>query len=249
MNFVSKPAPTVAVREFYSGATDVSSLALAHDEIHVWHQSFARSGAELDAFRSYLSPDELLRAGRFRFDADRHEYIISRGTLRTLLGRYLQVAPQDLRIAYSEFGRPYLIGMAPAAMLDFNVSHSGDLALLAFASGRKIGIDVERVRCNFGTSEIAARFFSEEERAALRELAHHQRHQAFFRCWTRKEAFIKALGEGLSHPLDQFDVSLAPAAPAALLATRPDDQEAKRWMLWDIRVPNDYAATLAAESK
>jgi len=120
--------------------------------------------------------------------------------------------------------------------------------LLAFAEGRQVGIDVEKLRRDFATSEIAERFFSIAEREALRALPQDQRHEAFFRCWTRKEAFIKALGEGLSHPLDQFDVSLAPGGPAVLLATRPDAQEAKRWKLWNIYVPGDYAAALAAEA-
>jgi 4'-phosphopantetheinyl transferase len=242
-------APTVTVREFQYDPEVLDFPVLPHDEIHLWHQSLTWGFAFIESCSDLLSPDELQRAGRFRFVHDREEFIVCRGTLRILLGYYLNLPPKGLLLGYSEFGRPSLAANPPERDLEFNVSHSGDLALLAFASGRKIGIDVERVRRNFGTSEIAERFFSEAERAALRELPHEQRRQAFFRCWTRKEAFIKALGEGLSHPLDQFDVSLAPATPAALLATRPDAQEAKRWMLWDIRVPNDYAAALAAESK
>src|SRR5208283_6416 len=144
---------------------------------------------------------------------------------------------------------PMLATSASSDTLDFNVSHTAGLALLAFARGRKIGIDVERIRRDFGTAEIAERFFSKAERAALRELPQEQRHEAFFRCWTRKEAFIKALGEGLSHPLDQFDVSLAPGQPAALLAARPHAEEVTRWSLWDLQVPGDYSAALAAESE
>src|SRR5208283_3082224 len=142
---------------------------------------------------------------------------------------------------------PMLATSASSDTLDFNVSHTAGLALLAFARGRKIGIDVERIRRDFGTAEIAERFFSKAERAALRELPQEQRHEAFFRCWTRKEAFIKALGEGLSHPLDQFDVSLDPHAPAALLATRPDAHEVDRWKLLDIRLLGDFVAALALE--
>ncbi len=243
------PGQSVTVCEYLVGLEVCSTPALSHDEIHVWHQSLARGSAEVATFASLLSADELQRAGRFRFDKDRNGYIVSRGTLRTLLGHYLDVSPLELRFAYSEYGRPSLVAEASSGMLDFNVSHSGEIALFAFARGREIGIDVERVRRNFGTCEIAERFFSAAERAALQELPQEQRHQAFFRCWTRKEAFIKAIGEGLSHPLDQFDVSLAPEVPAALLATRPDAQEVARWTLWDIRVPGDYAAALAAESR
>ena len=110
-------------------------------------------------------------------------------------------------------------------------------------------MDVEKIRRDFRTSEIAERFFSTAERDSLRQLPDEQRHEAFFRCWTRKEAFIKALGEGLSHPLDQFDVSLTPDSPAVLLATRPDAQEVKRWKLWNIQVPGDYSAALAFEAE
>jgi len=244
----SHPVPTAGVREFHFGPEVFSAPPLAHDEIHVWHQSLARGPAEVATLRSLLSPDELQRADRFRFDKDRNQFIVSRGTLRTLLGWYLNLSPEELRFASSAYGRPGLAAETPARTLDFNVSHSGELALLAFAHGRKIGIDVEKVRRDFATSEIAERFFSTAERAALRELPHEQRHEAFFRCWTRKEAFIKALGEGLSHPLDQFDVSLAPGVPAALLATRPDVLEVRRWTLWNIQVPADYAAALVAGS-
>ena len=248
MNVARPPVPTVRVRKFYYDPDLLSGPTLPRDEIHVWHQDLSGGGPAMDTFARLLSADEIQRASRFRFANDRNEYVVARGALRVLLGSYRNVPPQDLRFAYSEYGRPYLIGDSPPQALEFNVSHSGGIALLAFAQERKIGIDVEKVRRNFATGEIAERFFSRAERAALRELPQEQRHEAFFRCWTRKEAFIKALGEGLSHPLDQFDVSLAPGAPAAILSTRPDAREATRWMLWNIEAPVDYAAALAAES-
>ena len=239
--------PRVRVLEFHY-VPDVSHIpVLSRDEVHVWRLDLTGALAVVGGCRRLLSPDEEQRASRFRFDKDRKEYVVSRATLRSLLGSYLNVAPKKFQFAYSEYGRPFLPADIHAKMLNFNVSHSGDVALLAFAYGRDIGIDVEKVRRNFGTAEIAERFFSAAERAALRDLPQEKRHQAFFHCWTRKEAFIKALGEGLSHPLDQFDVSLAPGVQAALLATRPDAQEVTRWTLWDIQVPGDYAAALAAE--
>ena len=247
MSVLPQPVPTVVVREFHYDPDVLDFPALPRHEIHIWHQNLTWGFAVTEALGQLLSPDELQRAGRFRFDQDRKEYILTRGTLRVVLGSYLDVAPKELRFAYSEYGRPRLTAESAANALDFNISHSHGVALLAFAQERRIGIDVEKVRRDFETSEIAERFFSEAERTALRELQREQRHQAFFLCWSRKEAFIKALGEGLSHPLDQFDVSLAPGAPAALLATRPDSQEVRRWMLRNIEVPGDYAAALAAE--
>jgi 4'-phosphopantetheinyl transferase len=235
------------VCEFCFGSEVVAPSKLTCDEIHVWRLDLSRGHSEVQRLRGLLSHDELERAARFRFDTDRNDFIVSRGTLRDLLGWYLGTAPSKLRFAYSEYGRPGLTADSSVGEVEFNVSHSGGVALLAFADRRKIGIDVEKVRRDFGTAEIAERFFSTVERAALRELPQARRHEAFFRCWTRKEAFIKALGEGLSHPLDQFDVSLSPTSPAELLATRPDAGEVRRWSMWNIQVPGDYAAALVAE--
>jgi 4'-phosphopantetheinyl transferase len=248
MNVVRHPAPTIEVREYFLGSRITGTPALGREEIHIWHQNFARGLAEVEALGGLLSPDEMERAQRFRFEANRNEFMVCRGTLRALLGQYVSVPPKELCFEYSEYGRPGLATGSWAGDLDFNVSHSGGHALLGFARGRKIGLDIEKIRRDFGTSEIAERFFSEAERSALRDLPQEQKHEAFFRCWTRKEAFIKALGEGLSHPLDQFDVSLAPSVPAQLLASRPDTKEAQRWRIWDLQAPTGYAAALVAES-
>jgi 4'-phosphopantetheinyl transferase len=245
---VSPPIQSVSVREYQWTPAASGALALGLNEIHVWSQPLTRAPGDVESFRRLLSPDELQRATRFRFDNNRNDYIVSRGTLRSLLGLYLNAPAEDFSFAYSEYGRPSLHTDNPGQTLDFNVSHSGDMALVAFARGRRIGIDVEKVRRDFGTSEIAERFFSEAERESLRQLPVGQRHEAFFRCWTRKEAFIKALGEWLSHPLDQFDVSLTPDSPAVLLATRPEANEVKRWKLWNIQVPG-YSAALAYEAE
>jgi 4'-phosphopantetheinyl transferase len=247
MSVASHSVSEVRAREFHYDQDLVHFPVLANDEVHVWHQDLNGGSSAIETFHGVLSSEEQQRALRFRFDRDRNESIVTRGTLRILLASYLRLAPMQLSFAYSEYGRPRLTPEAQANTIDFNVSHSGGQALLAFARGRTIGIDIERVRRDFATGEIAERFFSMAERDALRELPPGQRHEAFFRCWTRKEAFIKALGEGLSHPLDQFDVSLAPGAPAVLLATRPDAQEATRWKLCDIDVPGDYAAALATK--
>ena len=243
MTVLKYPIP---VRE-YRHDLDLSDLDLKIDEFHVWKQDLARSPTEVAQFQKLLSSDELTRAHRFRFDSDRNHFIVARGTLRTLVGHYLTVPPDDLHFSYSSFGRPSVTHHKAASAFDFNISHSGGIALMAFSVGRQIGIDVERIRRNFATGEVAERFFSATERAALGELPEKDRHTAFFHCWTRKEAFIKALGEGLSHPLDQFDVSLDPRTPAAMLATRPDVNEALRWILRDIEVPDGFAAALALE--
>jgi 4'-phosphopantetheinyl transferase len=221
---------------------------LSGDEIHVWRQRISVTAEELKTLRELLSPEERNREERYRFEASRRTFVVCRGMLRVFLCGYLGTQPERFEFAYSEYGRPELVPANEPCALDFNVSHTEDFALLAFSRNRRIGVDIEQVRNDFNTSEIAERFFSESERTRLRRLAPSERHQSFFRCWTRKESFIKALGEGLSHPLDSFDVSIEPDDPPRLLATRPND-ETSRWQLWDINVPSGYVAALAAEIK
>jgi 4'-phosphopantetheinyl transferase len=222
-------------------------LPLPWDEIHVWQRKLRDNPHDIQTLAEALAPEELARAERFRFPSNRNEFIVSRGTLRWLLGRYMSCPPKELCFTYSQYGRPELSDSRPGEGVDFNISHSGDVVVLAFARARRIGIDIEKIRTDFSTAEIAERFFSPAEREVLRELPVEQRHTAFFTCWTRKEAFIKALGEGLSHPLDQFDVSLTPGQSAALLATRPDSRDASRWSLCNINVPAGYVGALAAQ--
>jgi 4'-phosphopantetheinyl transferase len=244
-----EPFPRISVREYLWPPAVCDGMALGFNEIHVWSQQLTRTQREIASFRRLLSADELERATRFRFENSRSDYIISRGTLRHLLGLYLSANAEDLRFEYSAYGRPGLHADTHGRTLDFNVSHSGGIVLLGFSRGRRVGVDVEKIRRDFETSEIAERFFSTAERDSLRLLPVEQRHEAFFRCWTSKEAFIKALGGGLSHPLDQFDVSLTPESPPVLLATRPNAQEVLRWKLCNIHVPRDYSAALAFEAE
>jgi 4'-phosphopantetheinyl transferase len=164
-----------------------------------------------------LSADESERAERFAFERDRRRYIVARARLRQLLGERLGAAPESLRFVYKPHGKPALARCPGQRDLRFNVSHCSEVAAYAFAEGRELGVDVEEVRELADADDIAMRFFSRRERAAYMRLSVRERPQGFFNCWTRKEAFIKALGEGLSHPLEAFDVSLAPGKPARLL--------------------------------
>ena len=184
---------------------------------------------------------------RFRFEKDRRRYLIGRGGLRTLLGRYLDLAPQDLRFETAAAGKPHLA--SGQGELQFNMAHSGEFVLIAIAEGRKVGIDVEEIRDDFDAGELAAHFFSPGEQRDLETLTGCIKIEAFFECWTRKEAYVKARGEGLSLPLDQFDVSLRPGEPARLIATRPDPAEARRWQLSGLDVADGYKAALAVEGQ
>jgi len=246
MTTLPHSVPVIVERECEIHSNNVAVPVLHHGEVHVWRQRLDCAPASVEAFKCLLSNEERYRAERFRFQDGRTEYIVSRGTLRVLLAAYQGTAADQLQFAYSEFGRPRLADNGPKT-IEFNISHSSGLALLAFARHRRIGIDIEAVRTNFDPTEIAENYFSQSERTTLRDLPPDLRHQAFFRCWTRKEAFIKALGEGLSHPLDAFDVSLAPGETASLIATRPNNLEAAHWMLGDVAVPDGYLAALAFE--
>jgi 4'-phosphopantetheinyl transferase len=215
--------------------------------VHVWRVGLDQPAHIRDRLPGLLVPEERDRAARFVFDRDRDHYVVGRGVLRILLGRYLGLPPELVPIAYGRFGKPELAAGSPHARLAFNLAHSHGFALYAFAQGRRVGIDLERVRPMPDAESIAARFFSARERAALSALPAGERVNGFFRAWTRKEAFIKALGEGLSRPLDRFSVSLGPGEPARLLEVADDPAEAGRWTLRDLDAPSGFLAALAAD--
>ncbi len=223
------------------------SPTLAEGEVHVWRVCLRRDEAALRELLETLSPDERERGDRFHFRRDREHFIAARGALRAILGRYVGVAPGLLRFSYDGYGKPALSGAPGGDALRFNLSHSNGLALYAVTRGREVGIDLEFVREDFAGFDIAERFFSTREVSALRALPPAARASAFFDCWTRKEAYIKALGEGLSHPLHAFTVSLTPGEPAALLYTDDDPQEAARWSLVELLPGEGYRAALAVE--
>lgn len=223
------------------------NYALPEDEVHVWRAGLNWPAQGIGELKQILSPDEREKADRFHFDVDRRRHVVGRGLLRLLLGRCLGAAPDRLQFDYSAHGKPSLAVASAKMPLQFNVSHSGELVLIALARGRVVGVDVERIRTDMEVKGIAERFFSPGERTALAALDASVQHDAFFACWTRKEAYIKARGEGLSLPLDQFDVSLAPGQPARLLETRPDPAEARRWVLRELDVGAEHKAALAVE--
>jgi 4'-phosphopantetheinyl transferase len=198
-------------------------------------------GSVVAELRGLLAADELARADRFRMDRGRERYIVGRGALRTLLGRYTGVAPERLTFAYNEFGKPEIAGCEVC----FNLSHSHGVALAAVTRGRAIGVDIEQIREQVIREKIAARFFSPEEARALAALPPEQQAQGFFNCWTRKEAWIKARGQGLLIALNSFEVTLVPGEAARLVATRPDSEEAGRWSIQALECEPGFAAAVA----
>ena len=171
----------------------------------------------LRASAALLSQEERQRAGRFVFDRDRRRFTVARSCLRQLLAARLGGRSDAVELVYGDSGKPALARRVAGSDLRFSVSHCDDVAVYAFSMGREVGIDVEAVRVIPDADDIAARVFSHRELRAYRALDASAKPLAFFTCWTRKEAFIKALGDGLSYPLDRFDVSLAPGEPARIL--------------------------------
>jgi len=224
-------------------------LVLRCDEVHVWRATLDQTPSQIESFRHYLAADEPARAERFYFQRDREHFIVARGMLRAILGGYLNRAPESLSLCYSSHGKPALAGESGGDAIRFNLSHSHGIALYAVTRGREVGIDVERIRFNLAVAEIAERFFSRREVAMLRTLPTEEQREAFFRCWTRKEACLKARGEGLSLPLDQIDVSLAPVEPDAEPGTQRDSSEASRWSLQELGPAPGYVAALAVEGQ
>ncbi|HEY1950869.1 MAG TPA: 4'-phosphopantetheinyl transferase superfamily protein [Bryobacteraceae bacterium] len=210
--------------------------------IEIWIFPTETSDAACAKFERLLAPDEKVRAERFRFDRLRKSFIATRGALRCLLGRYLSLPPASLEFHYGSKGKPTL---APAMGIDFNATHSGDLAAFAFTLGSQLGIDLEHVHPLAEMQDIAGRFFCPEEAAELASLSPDDREAAFFRCWTRKEAYIKAIGDGLSAPLDAFRVTLHPNELARFVHIAHDTNVAQAWTLHDLRLSPGYAAALA----
>ena len=218
------------------------------DEVHVWRAALDLPGARVASLEQTLAADERTRAGRLHFERDRSHFIVARGFLRMILGRYLNRAPRTLRFCSNPYGKPSLTPESGGdAALSFNVTHAGGMALYAVTRSRAVGIDLDGIRMDVECDSIAEHFFSPRERRMLRAVPSAQRPEAFFHCWTRKEACIKARGLGLSIALDQFDVSVSPAEPAALLQTREEGQESSHWPLHDLPVGEGYVAALAAE--
>lgn len=222
------------------------SLSLATGKVHVWRVELDQPEHLLEKFRETLEEHELDRASRFHFEKHRRHFIAARGALRQLLSQYLDTKPEAFRLAYGAYGKPALNGEHKHSRLRFNMSHSHEVALFAFAEDMEVGVDLEHIRADFASEEIARRYFSRREVETFNALPQHDQVAAFFRCWTRKEAFIKVIGLGLSQPLDQFDVTLVSEQPAALLWVSGDD--ASRWSLFDLEVGGDYAGALAVES-
>jgi 4'-phosphopantetheinyl transferase len=224
-------------------------VSLADGEVHIWRAELDLPAKQVESLRRYLAGDELEKSGKFYFEKDRARYIVAHGLLRLILSRYAQSEPGELGFCLSDYGKPALAGESCGNAIRFNLSHSHGLALVAVNRHREIGIDLEWVRDDLEVEQIANRFFSPREVAMLHELSQAMRNEAFFRCWTLKEAYIKALGKGLSLPLHRFTVSVAPGQAKALLEVEGDSEGLSHCDLAALAPGPGYVGAVAVEGE
>jgi 4'-phosphopantetheinyl transferase len=219
---------------------------LSDGSIHVYRISLDLPDGDIQEMARILSPDENARANRFVFPSFRAHFIAGRAQLRLILCHYLQKKPADLVFDYNEFGKPFI---NQTGDIQFNISHSHELGLVAITKHKPVGVDIERIRTDIDYTQIARQFFASGEVEQLLALPEEQRIEAFYTCWTRKEAFIKARGMGLSIPLDQFEVSFTANSPPRLTHSMTDLIHARDWSLYELRPGTGYIAALAAQSQ
>jgi 4'-phosphopantetheinyl transferase len=216
---------------------------LQAEEVHAWVVPLELPAGCLKTLHALLHPTERERAGSFRFPHLQNAFITSRGVLRLLLGRYLDIPPHEVPVGYGPDGKPEV----PGADLQFNLAHSGGLAVYAFTLGRKVGVDLEMIKPMPDLETVSRRFFAEREVEALLALPEAERNQAFFTCWTRKEAYIKAIGKGLVQPLDRFAVTFLPGETPCLAWVDGEPKAPERWQMAALPLGPKYQGALLAE--
>lgn len=225
---------------------------LQDDEVHVWQVDLMAWEKEADSLFGLLDPEERQRAGRFKFSGPRNQFLISRAVLRQALGGYLGIEAHKVRFRTTANGKPEIATSDTRVHdLRFNLSHTEGVTVIAVVRHRQVGVDVERIRADTNAFELAERFFSQPEVEWLRSQPASEQISAFFGCWTGKEAYIKAHGEGLSMSLTSFGVRpVVPTANSRLqLAVYDDPEEARRWSIWQLDLGTGLRAALAVEGE
>ncbi|MBC6366460.1 4'-phosphopantetheinyl transferase superfamily protein [Algoriphagus sp. AK58] len=214
------------------------------DDVHIWQMRLDLPEEHINIFTEILSADELDRANRFYFEKDRSRFISARGMLRIILSQYLGLDPKKLLFEYSNYGKPEFRSESGFQSLKFNLSHSEGIALLAVTRYKNIGIDVERIRDDIALDPIANLFYSNEEISSLERIGEKRKKEWFYTLWTRKEAFLKATGKGLSYPLKECDVSFRYGGKFSSVTI---NKEKSDWMVKDLFPILGFAAALAVE--
>ena len=224
-------------------------LLLKEKDVHIWRADLDLSTVGFQKLYQTLSIDEKKRAERFHFEKDRRRFIVGRGILRAILGYYLSIEPSLVHFCYGKHGKPALTDTFGNGTIHFNMSHSQGVALFAFTRDHQIGVDIEHIRDIPEMDQIAEQFFSIAEKNVFRTLPKSKKKEAFFSCWTRKEAFVKSIGDGFTRPLDTFEISMAPGESARLLSIEGDKKGSSRWFIEDLRPAPGYAAAFAIERR
>ena len=218
-----------------------SDLVLNEGELHLWRAGLDLTDEELAPLVRVLSPDELDRATRFHFTRDRRRFMAARGVLRSVIAGYLRRPAHEISFVYGSRGKPALAN----GDLQFNLAHSGGLAIIGLTRSGQLGVDVERIRPLEDMMQLVNSFFSPLECQELTALPPEAQQSAFFACWTRKEAYVKAMGDGLAMPLDQFDMPVVSSEPPRLLHVDVMSNETTSWSLWDVPLEAGYVGSVA----
>ena len=222
---------------------------LSANEIHIWRVSLHPPSSLFPTLWSMLDQKEQQRAQRFKFTKHQDAFVSARSALRIILSRYLNLAPENLKIDVEPHGKPYLLAPSVSPPLSFNIAHSESLALLAVSLNRQVGIDLEHHRSNVHYVSLLNRICSLQEKSSLSTLLPEQQKSAFFSCWTRKEAYVKALGKGLLVPLSSITVSLLPGEPATLIHVDGKKEESLRWSMCTLYPGPEYSGALVGEGQ
>ncbi|MFD1613739.1 4'-phosphopantetheinyl transferase family protein [Gelatiniphilus marinus] len=215
---------------------------LLKNVVHVWYAYFSNNTNNLNYYLKLLSEDEIKKTSKFKFKTNQQQSIISRGILRQLSSKYLNIKPESLSFKYGKYGKPeYDFD----SKLKFNISHSGGLIVLGFVKDFDIGVDVEKVKNDFDVLEIASNFFSALEIEALKKVPKEKQVENFYRCWTRKESFVKAKSLGLSFALDSFSVCINSNSKSKLLETKWNEAEKHKWQLHPFTLQPDYKGAIS----
>ena len=217
---------------------------LCANEVHIWRADLLERSKQVESFMNVLSTAEKERANRFHFKKDREQFIVAKGISRLLLSNYIPSSAKEITFEFNAYGKPCLTGSHP---LQFNISHAGGLGLFAFVLTSPIGVDIEKIKQDIEIQKIAKRFFSIAETNKILNLPKPQQVDAFFNCWTRKEAFIKAHGEGLSLPLSEFEVSILDTERVKILAINWASTEVNHWNLLKISPKKTWKAAVAVK--
>ncbi len=233
---------------FHSFGLPPANLKLRDNEIHIWFSVLDRIILDLYKLFQTLSADERMRAGRFHCYEDKKWFILRHGILRMILGGYLGVQPSELHFYHGKNGKPAITETSGGETIQFNLSHSNGVALFAFTRDHEIGVDIEYIRDISDMEQLVGRFFSAQENELFRSMPKSQKREAFFKGWTCKEAFVKAIGDGLSRPLCNFDVSLTPGESSEVFKTEDGSKETSRWTIHNLKPAPHYMGAFAVKN-